>query len=357
MKYLSLKYKLFLSIAIVVLLYASFSILFVNLYIKSTFEKESIRDGKSLAAAMSSHIVDYLLIKDYLSIDKFFDQIMATNSEVSYIFIEKDGEILLHTFHGGFPRKLLDVVHERNTVDYVAVKTAEGTYHDFSAPIFEGRAGVLRVGISEKVGENAIRETIKSLAFIAVGFLIIALIVSIAISRRLTRPISLLTSSATEIANGNYSKIIDVHGDDEVGKLSSAFSMMVGAVKIREKELREVNEEMETVNVKLHEYITELNRTKDELVKSRQDSAVTETSRAMIHHMRQPLTYLVMAIELFTDEIQGGAFNMDAIQKRLFAIEEAGVKVSELLKKFEALKEYRTVEYSDQTKIIDIGEE
>ncbi|MDP3112802.1 MAG: HAMP domain-containing protein [Thermodesulfovibrionales bacterium] len=357
MKNLSLKYKLFLSTAVVVLLYAAFSILFVNLYVKNTFEKESIRAGKSLVAAMSSHIVDYLLIKDFIAINKFFDEIMATNNKVSYIFIEKDGQVLLHTFQEGFPKRLLDARHKKGAVDYMVVKTGDETYYDFSTPIFEGRAGFLRVGISEKVGEDAIRETIKSLVFIAVGFLVIALIVSIVISRRLTQPISLLTSSATEIADGNYSKVIEVHGDDEVGKLSSAFSMMVGAVKIREKELREVNEEMETVNVKLHEYITELNRTKDELVKSRQDKAVTETSKAMIHHMRQPLTYLVMAIELFTDEIQGGAFNMDAIQKRLFAIEEAGTKVSELLKKFEALKEYRTVEYSDQTKIIDIGEE
>ncbi|MBI5204743.1 MAG: HAMP domain-containing protein [Nitrospirae bacterium] len=357
MKNLSLKYKLFLSTAIVVLLYAAFSILFVNLYVKNTFEKESIRDGKSLVAAMSSHIVDYLLIKDFMSINKFFDEIMATNNKVSYIFIEKDGQVLLHTFQEGFPKRLLDVTHKKGAVDYMVVKKGDETYYDFSAPIFEGRAGVLRVGISERVGENAIRETIKSLAFIAVGFLIIALIVSILISRRLTRPISLLTSSATEIADGNYSKSVEVHGDDEVGKLSVSFNKMAGAVKIREKELREVNEELETVNIRLHEYIEELNRTKDELVKSKQDKAVTETSKAMIHHMRQPLTYLVMAIELFTDEIQGGAFNMDAIQKRLFAIEEAGMKVSELLKKFEALKEYRTVEYSDRTKIIDIGEE
>ncbi|KAF0145939.1 MAG: response regulator with CheY-like receiver AAA-type ATPase and DNA-binding domain [Nitrospirae bacterium] len=357
MKNLSLKYKLFLSTAVVVILYAVSSILFVNLYIKNTFQKESIRDGKALVAAMSLHIIDDLLTKDFVAIGKFFDQIMATNSEVSYIFIEKDGEVLLHTFQGGFPRKLLDVVHERNTVDYVIVKTAEETYHDFSAPIFEGRAGFLRVGISEKMGEDAIRKTIQSLLIIALVCVIIALGVSILISRKLTKPISLLTSTATEIADGNYSKVIEVHGDDEVEKLSGAFNKMAGAVKIREKELREVNEELEAVNIRLHEYIEELNRAKDELVKSKQDRAVTETSKAMIHHMRQPLTYLVMAIELFTDEIQGGAFNMDTIQKRLFAIEEAGMKVSELLKKFEALKEYKTVEYSDRTKIIDIGEE
>jgi len=38
-------------------------------------------------------------------------------------------------------------------------------------------------------------------------------------------------------------------------------------------------------------------------------------------------------------------------------VKNLSLKYKLFLKKFEALKEYRTVEYSDQTKIIDIREE
>jgi len=164
-----------------------------------------------------------------------------------------------------------------------------------------------------------------------------------------------LTASAIEIANGNYSKKVTIQSNDEVGQLADAFIKMEDAVKIREKELREINEELEEVNVRLHEYINELNRTKDELIRTKQDAAVVETSRAVLHHMRQPLTYLIIAIDLLLAEIkEKGALDTAATQKNLRAVEEAGYKLTELLKKFENLKEYKVVEYVDEIKILDI---
>ena len=341
---------------LVVLFYAVFSIFFVDLYVKKILKEESIEVGESLVAIMSYHIADDLLIKDYVSIEKLFEETMKANKEVAYIFVEQNGRILLNTFSNGFPKELLNIGHKKNAIDYMLVKANNETYYDFSAPIFEGRAGMLRLGLTERMGEKMVKETIKSLIYIALITLIAAFAFSILLSKRLVHPLFLLTDSAVKIAGGDYSRQIEIHGEDEVGKLSAAFNKMEDAVKIREKELREINEEMETVNIKLHEYITELNRTKDELVKSKQDAAVVQTARSMIHHMRQPLTYLIMAIELFTEDIQGGAFNADLIQKRLFAIEEASLKVSDILKKFEQLREYRIVKYSDKTEIIDIGE-
>ncbi len=356
MKNLSLRYKLSLVLAIVILFYAVCSVLFVNLYLKGVLKKHFIEMGKSLANTMSSHIVDDMLIKDFVGLDAFFEDTMRNNPGVSYIFVEKDGHVLLHTFKEGFPEKLLNIGHKKSEIDYVFVKAGTDTYYDFSSPIFGGRAGILRMGMSVKMIEEMLGSVTRSMLYVAIAAVAVALVFSIIIARRLINPLSMLTASAMKIAGGDYSKTVQIYGSDEVGKLSSAFNKMTDAVKIREKELREINEELETINIKLHEYIEELNRTKDELVKSKQDAAVIETSRAMIHHMRQPLTYLIMAIELFTDEIQEGSFNADAIQKRLYAIEEAGRTVAEILKKFENLKEYRAAEYSDKTKIIDIGE-
>ncbi|MBI4690963.1 MAG: HAMP domain-containing protein [Nitrospirae bacterium] len=356
MKSLSLRYKLFIALSAMILFYTAGSVLFVNLYLKDVLKKHFIDMGQSLANAVSSHIVDDMLIENFVGVDAFFEDTMRNNPGVSYLFVEKDGHVLLHTFKDGFPKKLLNIGHKKSEIDYMLVEAGTDTYYDFSYPIFGGRAGILRVGMSGKIIYEMIGMTVKNLLYVALAAVVVALAFSIMISRRLINPLSMLTASAMKIAGGDYSKTAQIYGSDEVGKLSIAFNKMTDAVKIREKELREINEELETVNIKLHEYIEELNRTKDELVKSKQDAAVIETSRAMIHHMRQPLTYLIMAIELFTDEIQEGSFNADAIQKRLHVIEEAGRTVAEILKKFENLKEYRSAEYSDKTKIIDIGE-
>lgn len=357
MKNYSLKYKLFFVLSVTVLLYAVFSVMFVNFYLKDLLKRHFIDMGKVLTATVSNRIVNDLLIKDFVEIDACFEGVMKNNPDVSYLFIERDGQVLLHTFHDGFPKGLLNIGHKKNMTDYVIVETNNESYYDFSTPIFRERTGNLRIGISVRNIEKTLNNAIISLIYVALAAVAIALVFSILISGKLIKPLSMLTDSAAEIANGDYSKTVQAYdSDDEVGRLANAFNKMINAIKLRESHLRETNSELEVYGVRLFEYIEELNRTKNELVKSKQDQAVVQTSRAMLHHVRQPLTYLAMAIELFTDELQEGKnLNTDEIMRRLRIVEEAGKRVAEILKKFENLKEYKTVDYSDETKIVDIG--
>ncbi|MDA8078516.1 MAG: HAMP domain-containing protein [Nitrospiraceae bacterium] len=355
MKNLSLKSRLFFVTALVVLTYAVFSVLFIDIFVKDILKKKRIANGTALATTIAAHVADSLLTRDFFAISAFFDDILKTNPEVSYIFIEKDGQVLLHTFKGGFPPGLLNAGHRKTAVDYVAITTDEGAYHDFAASLFGGRTGTLRLGITGTTDEQITKETKKSLLFVALLVMSAALVFIAIVSRRLTLPLSQLTQSAVEIANGEYSRTIPVLGDDEVGRLALAFGKMVDAVRIRQQELMDVNEELETVNVRLHEYIGEVGRTRDELIKSKQDAAAIDTARSFLHHSRQPLTYLIMAIELLSEELGAERpVSTDSVREKLRAVQDAGQRLSVLLKKFEQLKEYRTVTYDSATKIIDI---
>jgi signal transduction histidine kinase len=130
---------------------------------------------------------------------------------------------------------------------------------------------------------------------------------------------------------------------------------MIHAVKLREDELRDSNRELEDVNVKLQENMVKLQKTSEDLIRSKQDAAVVETARAFLHHLRQPLTYLTMAIELLADEItEGDPLDYASSKKKLDAIMNAGQRLAELLNKFETLHSYKIVAYDNATKIIDI---
>ena len=63
---------------------------------------------------------------------------------------------------------------------------------------------------------------------ILLGFFlcIISCLVAIGFSRRLTRPLKLMTSSIRDFANGKIKKLHVIDSDDEVGILSVAFSDM-----------------------------------------------------------------------------------------------------------------------------------
>jgi len=355
MKRLSLNNKLFMAFAALILFFSLLSIVFVNLYIKKVLKEHFVEMGLSLSSTVASNITNDLFINDLISIDSFFEDVMRNNHDVAYIFLEKDGKVIIHTFKEGFPKKLLNLGHTENKRDYVYINSDGKTYYDFSVPVMDGRAGTLRLGMSGNMIREMVDKTVQTLLTAAFASIIAAFIFAIFISRKLTKPLMLLTESSMKISEGDYSKTVAISGEDEVAKLSQAFNKMTEAVKIREKALQETNEELEEFGIKLHEYVEKLNQTRDELIKSKQDSAMVATSRALLHHLRQPLTYLLMAIELFTEDIHNNTEKNEILMK-VKVIEKAGENVSEILKKFEKLKEYKTVQYTDNTHIVDIEE-
>lgn len=76
-----------------------------------------------------------------------------------------------------------------------------------------------------------------SVAAIALGAVAVTLLV-----RRSTKPITLLSDAAKEIADGAYEKRVAVHTKDEVGMLGEDFNRMADAVETKISELEERNE-------------------------------------------------------------------------------------------------------------------
>ena len=357
MKNLSFKYKLFLGMSFIVILYASVSVLFVELYVKKILHEESVADSRAFAATIAENTYHLLQSNDFPEIETNFRNIMKTNTEIAYIFIQKDNKVLVHTFNNAVPEKLIALTHKDNEIDSRTVTLGENTYSDFSVPIHDSATGTLRVGISERLDNKTVRHIMFSLFYITIAVLAAALGISVLLARKLTRPLTMLSAAALDIAENNLYRPIPVDSNDEIGQLSTAFNKMLQVAKEREYELKEINDELETVNITLHDYIEKLRITTDELVKSRQDMAVIDTARAFLHHIRQPLTYLAMAIDLLSDEIgEGNKLNIESVQKKLRIVEDAGTTLSELLRKFDNLKEYKVMLFDDTTKITDIEE-
>lgn len=334
MRSLSIRHKLFFLLSATVLAYAFMSAVLVNRYVRGMLKNHYLEMGRVLSSTMAANVVNDVLIGDFVDVHSYFEGVMANNREVSYVFIAKDGEVLLHTFGKGFPRGLIEVGHEEGEAGYVVVKDGDREYYDFSAPVFGGRAGTLRLGMSGGMIRHIMGSAMRAILYIALSAVAAALVFSLVVSRRFTRPLEMLTSSALEIARGNYSRNVEPRGEDEIGVLAGSFNVMAASLKAREERLREMNEE---------------------LLKARQDAAVVETSRAMLHHLRQPLTYLIMAVEMFIDDLKkDGGLDVNEVSVRLLALEEAGQKVAEVLRKFENLREYRSLGHDDKTGIIDI---
>ena len=73
----------------------------------------------------------------------------------------------------------------------------------------------------------------------AIGLVLLAFGVAgaIALSRSITRPLRSLTEAAAAISVGNYSRVVDIRQDDELGALANAFNAMVAKVADSQREL------------------------------------------------------------------------------------------------------------------------
>jgi signal transduction histidine kinase len=73
--------------------------------------------------------------------------------------------------------------------------------------------------------------TIRILSVIAIILTVVGGVIAWIISRQVARPLVELTGAAEAIAEGQYSRRVDAHGRDEVGRLGSAFNRMAEQVQ------------------------------------------------------------------------------------------------------------------------------
>jgi len=80
--------------------------------------------------------------------------------------------------------------------------------------------------------------------------LVVAMLLVLLVSQSVTRPITQLGAAAEDIAAGNYSRRVSIHGSDEIGMLGSAFNRMAEAVerarKVQRDFLANVSHELKT---------------------------------------------------------------------------------------------------------------
>ncbi|MBI2906411.1 MAG: HAMP domain-containing protein [Chloroflexi bacterium] len=82
-------------------------------------------------------------------------------------------------------------------------------------------------------------ELVPTLAISALISMVISAFVAIILSQSISGPLGKLTRASQEMAQGKYGQVIDVGGEDEIGRLATTFNFMSGEVKRSHKMLRD----------------------------------------------------------------------------------------------------------------------
>ena len=241
MKFHHLRNKLLLTVAVLVIGSGLIiSLLEANRFSK-TLRESAIKQGEYLSQELALEATNIILINDLIALRNLLDNHLLSNSSVAYLFIVRDGQILAHTFSGGIPQNLIGIntPKDNENGNFKRIVTDESEHFlDIAWPIFSGKAGVLRVGLSEKPYRSEITKLWVQMIAITLGILILALSASFFFIRRITRPLTALAEAAENINEENLElSLKPAAGLDEVGRLTNSFNQMVRRISERTRRL------------------------------------------------------------------------------------------------------------------------
>lgn len=97
-------------------------------------------------------------------------------------------------------------------------------------PVYLGaeELGTVRIGMSTEQLQRDIIALRNRNAVLGVGFLVISLVLSLPLVRRITRPLAQLTESTEAASQGRFEHQIAIRTNDEIGTLAAAFNRMLG---------------------------------------------------------------------------------------------------------------------------------
>lgn len=226
--------------------------LLISLLVSHSYRKSILgtlyAQAENVAHAVALEAADKILTNDLVTLQKMLDHHMNSHPNISFLFIEMDGQVLAHTFKKGIPEGLLkaNAVPSGKTKHFQKVASVSGErYLDIAWPIFQGKAGVLRLGFSETPYRQQLTKLWLQMSGLTLVILFLALGGSLLFMRRITRPLGALDQAAREIDKGEVGVRVEVQGEDEVGRLAASFNHMVARMEAYTSKLEEQTMELE----------------------------------------------------------------------------------------------------------------
>jgi len=192
-------------------------------------EEEQRAQGTSIGRDLAARATDLILVNDLYALRQLLLETQANNRDVRYAFIlDTNGQVLAHTFGEGFPVNLIGL-NRAAPEDYqktVSVDTPEGLVWDIAVPIFNGKAGTARVGISNQGVRRVLMDLTSQVVLTTAIVLALSLLAATFLTFILTRPILDLVDATRAIGRGNFTRRVRRWANDEIGELAEAFNQM-----------------------------------------------------------------------------------------------------------------------------------
>lgn len=267
----------FIAVAIIIiLLMGTATILFIQYFQTYVLTKELQEKGIIVAKNVASNSIDHILIKDYIFLQDMVDNVASNDKHVAYAYIlNKDKEVVAHTFEQGFPKSLAEVnvpsPNQEYSIKLINTKQL-GRIQDIAVPIFGGN-GVVHIGYSEKYLHEVVYKTTKTLFIIVFFVLIFGIFIAYYLAGIITKPLIKLKNGTQEISKGNLDHFVQINTSDEIGYLANSFNKMSKDLKKIIIEVNQAINKIATTADELSAYSEEMKTSSDQITNVSQEIA------------------------------------------------------------------------------------
>jgi signal transduction histidine kinase len=214
----------------------------VRIVLQNALVSQLQEQSVSITRDVAARATDLILINDLFALHQLLVETQTNNPDVRYAFIvDEEGEIIAHTFGSGFPAGLLaangvapEAHHETR-----ALATDLGRIWDTAVPIFEGQAGVARVGLSEESIQATVTTLTSQMLLTTVMVSAVGIAAATLLTWIVTRPILHLKQAAQAVGRGDFSQYVTPWAGDEIGELAQAFNAMTADLAQADHERKE----------------------------------------------------------------------------------------------------------------------
>ena len=263
------------------------------------------RDGHlRLVDSGSEGVVGYVVVLlDCGSLSKSLASAVDTDSDRSFMLVEKAGHIL-YANDDAIPQELADAVADPTFLsDCSSGKKSASSYRIFWADL--ENSNIRLIHYAKKITFSDVLPSVSVLFLsVVVTVLFVLYLMSVLISRYVTKPVNILVGMIQKIKNNCYTDYIRFTSNDELGILCRAINEMHDTiqeqiVQIRHKEAEKYKTELQllTEQINPHFLYNTLNCIQAE-VRDEHNAAASEMIHDLADYLRIGLSYRDMTISV-----------------------------------------------------------
>ncbi len=231
----TLRNKLILGTALLIVLIGSALSLLVKFELHSRFEDELLKRGLSIARYIAEAAEIPLITENKFSLELVVNDYRKLDRDIEYIFIvTPDNTLATHTFGSSVPQELIEkaIKTNRDSAHTAKIEGEQGRIYDISTSIQGGALGTVHIGLYESLIDRNVRGVLSRILPFVLFILILGIVVAIIFASAITRPIALLTDAVLRLREGEHNEPITIRTHDEIGQLATAFNSMTDRLRI-----------------------------------------------------------------------------------------------------------------------------